>query len=113
MNKKYNHRLFEIQADICKTLSQPKRLMIVHELRKSEKSVGQIASSLRLPQPNVSQHLATLRKRGIVLTRRDGTTVYYRLASLRICEACDLVYGFLVEQIEKNEELASLLKHSY
>ncbi len=110
--KKTTDRLFEIQAEICKTLSQPKRLMLVHELRGGEKSVGQLSSTLGISQPNVSQHLSILRKRGIAATRRDGATVYYRLASPRIGEACDLVHSFLTEQLEKSWELATAL-HRY
>ncbi|MFC2005167.1 ArsR/SmtB family transcription factor [Chloroflexota bacterium] len=110
MNDANGIRLLEMQADICKTLAQPKRLMIVHELRTGERSVGQLASSLGISQPNVSQHLSIMRKRGIVLTRREGTTIYYSLASPRIGEACDLVHGFLAEQLEKDEELSSSLR---
>ena len=113
MSDTHSIRLFELQADICKTLAQPKRLMLIHELRTCEKSVGQLASSLGVSQPNVSQHLSIMRKRGIVVTRREGTTVYYNLASPRIGEACDLVYGFLTEQLQKDEELAGSLRHSY
>lgn len=111
-SKKYNTRLFEIQAEICKTLAQPKRLMLVHELRTGEKSVGKLSSTLGISQPNVSQHLSILRKRGITTTRREGATVYYRLSSPRIGEACDLVHNFLTEQLENSRELANSL-HNY
>ncbi len=108
-SKKYNTRLFEIQAEICKTLAQPKRLMLVHELRTGEKSVGQLSSTLGISQPNVSQHLSILRKRGIAATRREGATIYYRLTSPRIGKACDLVHNFLTEQLEDSRELANSL----
>jgi ArsR family transcriptional regulator len=101
-----------MQAEICKTLSDHKRLMIVHELREGELSVGQVGARLELPQANVSQHLAILRKRGIVSTRREGTTVYYSLASCKIGEACDMVRGVLTEQLSNNQELAQLLSNS-
>ena len=112
MPDKYNLELFEMQAAICKTLSQSKRLMIVHELREGGKSVGQLAVSLEMSQPNVSQHLAVLKKQGIVEARRDGTTVYYTLTSPRIGQACDLVRGLLTEQLEKDTELAGSLRRS-
>jgi len=104
--------LFKMQAEICKTLSDPKRLMLVHELRDGELSVGQLGTRLELPQANVSQHLAILRKRGIVSTRREGTTVYYSLASRKIGEACDMVRSVLSEQLSNNHELAQLLGKS-
>ncbi len=110
MNRKHGTRLFEIQAEICKTLAQPKRLMLIHELRTGEKSVGRLSSTLGISQPNVSQHLSILRKRGIVITRREGAMVYYSLSSPRIGEACDLVHNFLTEQLENSRELASSLR---
>ena len=105
-------QLFKMQAEISKTLSDPKRLMIVHELRDGELSVGQLGTRLELPQANVSQHLAILRKRGIVSTRREGTTVFYNLASCKIGEACDLVRSVLSEQLSSNNELAQMLNKS-
>ena len=105
-------QIFKMQAEICKTMSDPKRLMIVHELRQGELSVGQLGAQLELPQANVSQHLAILRKRGIVNTRREGTTVYYSLASCKIGEACDMVQDVLSEQLSSTSELAQLLDKS-
>jgi DNA-binding transcriptional ArsR family regulator len=102
-------QLFKHQADICKTLADPKRLMILHELRDSEASVGQLVSSLGLPQSNVSQHLAILRERGIVTTRREGTTIYYSLANSKIGEACDLVREVLADQLSQNQALVKSL----
>jgi len=102
-------QLFRHQADICKTLADPKRLMILHELRDGEASVGQLVTSLDLPQANVSQHLAILRERGIVTTRREGTTIYYRLVNPKIGEACNLVREVLADQLSQNRTLARSL----
>jgi len=102
-------QLFKLQAEICKTLADSKRLMILHELREGEMSVGQLVANLGLPQANVSQHLAILRERGIVATRREGTTIYYSLAYPKIGEACDLVQEVLAEQLAHNQALADSL----
>ncbi len=101
--------LFKLQADICKTLADPKRLMLLHELREGERSVGQLVSNLGVPQANVSRHLAILREHGLVLTRREGTSIYYRLASPKIAEACNLVREVLKSQFIRNQALASSL----
>ena len=98
--------LFRMQAEICKTLSDVKRLMIIHELRDGEKSVGQLVSALGVPQANVSQHLAILRERGIVATRREGTSIFYSLTSPRIGQACDLVQDFITDRLAGNRALA-------
>ena len=102
--------LFRLQAEICKTLSDPNRLMLLHELREGERSVGQLVSKLALPQSNVSRHLAVLRERSLVETRRDGTTIYYRLANAKIGEACDLVREVLQSHLMRNQELVSSMQ---
>ena len=102
--------IFKLQSEICQTLADPKRLMILHELRESEKSVGQLVSSLELPQSNISHHLAIMRERGILSARRDGTTIYYSLASPKIGQACDLVQGVLKEQLSNMKSLAGSIK---
>ncbi len=102
-------QLFKLQADICKTLADPNRLMLLHELREGEKSVSQLVNELGLPQSNVSRHLAVLRERSLVETRRDGTTIFYRLANPKIGEACDLVRDVLQNQLTRNQVLVNSL----
>jgi ArsR family transcriptional regulator len=102
-------QLFRLQAEICKTMADYKRLMILHELRDAEMSVGQLVSNLDLPQANVSQHLSILRERGIVTARREGTSVYYSLANHKIGQACDLVQEVLADQLAQNQILANSL----
>jgi DNA-binding transcriptional ArsR family regulator len=100
-------QVFKLQAEICKTMADYKRLMILHEIRGGEMSVGQLVLNLDLPQANVSQHLAILRERGIVTARREGTSVYYSLANPKIGQACDLVQGVLMDQLALNQDLAN------
>ena len=100
--------VFQLQAGLCKSLSDPKRLRIIHELRHGEKSVGEIAEMLGLKQSNTSQHLAVLRKAGIVVTRREYSNVYYSLANPKIGEACDIVREVLIDQLRKNQVLAGI-----
>jgi DNA-binding transcriptional ArsR family regulator len=108
-----NHQdmqIFKLQSDICKTLSDPNRLVIVHILREGEKSVGELVSILGIPQGNVSRNLGIMRDRGIVIPRREGNTIYYRLASPKIGDACDIVRGFLESNLARNQELLSSLR---
>ena len=101
--------VFRLQAEICKTMADVKRLMIIHELRDGEKSVGQLVSEMGVPQANVSQHLALLRERDIVSTRREGTSIFYSLANPKIGQACDMVQEVLADQLARNQALASSL----
>ena len=68
-------------SDLLKALSNRHRLLIVCQLIDGERSVGELAAFLSLRDSTVSQHLALLRKDGMVAARRDGQTVYYSIAS--------------------------------
>jgi len=105
----YEPELYRLKAELCKTFADPKRLIIIEELRQGEKAVGDLAQTLAISQAVVSRHLAILRERGVVKTRREGTNIYYSLSDPRICEACDLVHQILLNQIAKSKELAERL----
>ena len=102
----YDPKLFELKAELCKTFSDPKRLMIIDALGGGERTVGDLADALGAPQATTSRHLAVLRDRGAVNTRRDGTSIYYSLADSRISEACALVHQVLIAQMERNRDFA-------
>ncbi|MBT4513381.1 MAG: winged helix-turn-helix transcriptional regulator [Chloroflexi bacterium] len=109
MNDENRFEVFQLQAEFCKSLADPKRLMIIHELREGEKSVNELAERLGLKQSNTSQHLAVLRKAGIIAPRREGNIVHYDLANPKIGQACDLVQSFIAEQLRSNQDLASIM----
>lgn len=68
-------------SELLKALSNRHRLLIVCQLIGGERSVGDLAATLRLRDSTVSQHLALLRKDGVVQARRDAQTVNYSIAS--------------------------------
>jgi len=109
MSVQYDLELFKLKAELCKTFSDPKRLIIINELRSGEKLVGDLAQTLQISQAVVSRHLAFLRNRGVVMPRREGTNVYYSLTDLKIVEACDLIHQVLLNHLGKNRELAERL----
>jgi DNA-binding transcriptional ArsR family regulator len=106
MPDKYDLDLYKLKAELCKTFSDPKRLIIISELRGGEKSVGELIAALKIPQAAVSRHLAVLRHRGVVKTRREGVNVFYSLTSPKIIDACDIVHEVLLDQMARNREMA-------
>jgi DNA-binding transcriptional ArsR family regulator len=68
-------------SDLMKTLGHKDRLMVLCHLTTGEKSVGELASLLDIPQSPLSQHLARMRKESLVTTRREAQTIYYSIAS--------------------------------
>ena len=68
-------------SDLLKALANRHRLLIICQLIDGERSVGELAGFLNLRDSTVSQHLALLRKDGLVASRRDAQTIYYSIAS--------------------------------
>jgi DNA-binding transcriptional ArsR family regulator len=90
--------VYKAHAQVCKTIAHAKRLEILDLLRNGEMCVNDLAKAMEVPAANVSQQLAVLRSAGVVRTRQDGTTVYYRVASPKILRAYDLMSEVMQEQ---------------
>jgi DNA-binding transcriptional ArsR family regulator len=105
-------QVLRLQAEICKTLSNPRRLEILHEVREGEKTVGQLCVATGLRQANVSQQLALMRHRKLVMERRAGNNVLYRIADKRISRACDIMRDVLIHQANEDSKLLQLVSAS-
>lgn len=106
-----NRRLYELHASICQTLSNSKRLEVIDCLREGEQSVTKLAETTNISQANLSQHLALMREKGILIARREGANVYYRLSNPKIIQACDLMRQVLLEHLEAAGELAETTRN--
>src|SRR5438034_5420018 len=71
--------VYEVKATLFRVLGHPARVRILELLRDGERSVGALQAELELDSGGTSQHLAALRRIGLVTSRRDGTSVYYRV----------------------------------
>jgi ArsR family transcriptional regulator, virulence genes transcriptional regulator len=97
---------FRLHAEICKVLTDPKRLMLLDGLRDGERSVGELADRIGATLPNASQHLAVLRGAGLVVGRRTGTAVRYRLTEPAIIEACDVIHDIVLRRAARRSPAA-------
>jgi ArsR family transcriptional regulator len=97
-----------LQAEVLRTLSNPRRLEILHRLAQGPCEVSRLADELGLSQPNVSQHLSILRSAGIVDAERDGREVRYRLADPDVVVACDVMRGVLQRRLSRLGRLSRL-----
>lgn len=98
-----------MHANICKTFTSPIRIMIVEQLQKGEQTVTELEKSIGVRQANLSQHLAVLREKGIVTTKRQGQNIFYRISNPKIIEACQLMREVLIEQIGQKQSLVTRL----
>ena len=101
--------IFRRQAEVCKSLADPNRLMMIHELKGGPKSVTELAERLGLKQSNTSQHLAVLRKAGVVNPQRQGSTIHYSLTTPKIAAACDMVRQVIAEELRRDQDLTEML----
>ena len=91
--------LYELHARVCKAIADPKRLLLINQMRDGAKGVGDLCEALGISQSNASQHLAVLRDRGLVRAQRTGNNVFYSLSSPKIVQAVDLLREFLAEDL--------------
>jgi DNA-binding transcriptional ArsR family regulator len=84
-------QVFDSAAELFRLLSTPIRLKIISALCGQEKNVSQLLEEIETTQPNMSQHLATLYRAGVLARRRDATQIYYRIGSQRAATLCRAV----------------------
>src|SRR5574342_176865 len=87
----FEEATYERTVIIGRAMADPKRLCVLESLADGELSVSDLSARVRCQVPNMSQHLAVLRSAGLVATRREGTTVSYRLTDSRVLEAYQLL----------------------
>ncbi|MFA5353075.1 MAG: metalloregulator ArsR/SmtB family transcription factor [Thermodesulfovibrionales bacterium] len=104
--------IYELQAEVCKVLSSPKRVEIINALKDGEKSVKELVQTLGIPKANVSQHLSIMKLKGILKSRRDGVNIYYRIANQKVTEACSLMRDVLNEILYERSMDAELISKS-
>lgn len=85
-------------SELMKTLGHKDRLMVLCHLSSGEKSVGELAGLLDIPQSPLSQHLARMRKEELVTTRREAQTIYYSIASLEAARMVQLMHELYCSQ---------------
>jgi DNA-binding transcriptional ArsR family regulator len=90
-----------LQAEVLRTMANPRRIQILHELAEGPIEVGRLVDRVGASQPNVSQHLAAMRAVGLVESERDGREVRYRLADARSVEACELMRTVIADRLRR------------
>ncbi len=98
--------IYSLQADLCKALAHPIRLQILDLVSKRERTVEELTRAVGTRQSNLSQHLAALRQRRLVVARHEGTNVYYTLSTPEIAEACSLTRKLLLDLLEREHRAA-------
>jgi ArsR family transcriptional regulator len=102
-----SQELRQFKAEIFQALGHPTRIAIVELLRKGETTAGRLIEQLGLEQANASQHLAVLRTKQIVASRKEGNQVFYSLRDPALIEVLDILRRYFQSQLSQT---ASMLK---
>ena len=97
--------VYALKADFFRVLGHPARVRILQLLRDGERSVGALQDELELDSSGTSQHLAALRAQGLVASRKEGTSVYYRLKDARTLELLELAKEIISSSLAESRAL--------
>jgi ArsR family transcriptional regulator len=100
-----SEQVFDSAAELFRLMSTPIRLKIISALCGQEKNVSQLLSEIDTTQPNMSQHLATLYRAGVLARRRDATQIYYRIGSERAATLCRAVCMQIAVEFDGDAEI--------
>lgn len=102
--------IFDLQADFLKALGHPTRVRIVQGLRAGERCVCEIMAELQLEQSNVSQHLAVLKRAGVLGSRKDGMKVMYWVHHQEVFDLLDTLQEMVVRRAREQVRLLGHVK---
>ena len=100
--------VFESAAELFGLLSTPVRLKIISAVCQGERNVSELLAQIDTTQPNMSQHLATLYRAGVLGRRREGTQIFYRLQSERVATLCRAVCTQVAIELDGGGEIPAV-----
>jgi DNA-binding transcriptional ArsR family regulator len=95
----------QLKSELFKALGHPMRVQVLEQLVDGERSVGSLADVLGAELSNLSQQLAVLRRAGVVVTRREGNTIFYALRDPGVAELLAISKRMLVANLEDSHAL--------
>lgn len=106
MAHELEQEIYQLHAEICAGLADPKRILILYALAEKPRTVTELVDLLGLNQPMISRHLKVLRERGMVSASRIGASIEYRLSDARLIQALDLLRQVLANKLRSQAALA-------
>ena len=104
--------IHKIKADFFRTLGHPVRVRILELLRDGELTVGMLQGELEIDSSGASQHLAAMRRQGLLESRREGTNVFYRVRDPRIFQLLETAKQLIGSYLEETQALLGELDES-
>jgi DNA-binding transcriptional ArsR family regulator len=108
----FDHPIYVLKADFFRILGHPVRVRILELLRDGERTVGDLQGQLGLDSSGTSQHLGALRKQGLLESRREGTSVYYRVRDPRLFQLLEVARQILSSNLADTQALLDGLRQT-
>ena len=106
----FDHPIYVLKAEFFRILGHPVRVRILELLREGERTVGDLQGQLGLDSSGTSQHLGALRKQGLLESRREGTSVYYRVRDPRLFQLLEVAREILSSNLAGTQALLDGLR---
>ena len=97
--------IHRVKADFFRALGHPARVRILELLRDGELTVGALQAELGIDSSGASQHLAAMRRQGLLESRREGTSVYYRVRDPRTFQLLETARQLISSHLEESQAL--------
>ena len=110
MDKVLREEIDQLHAALCHCIADPRRISILYALSEGRKNVSELMEELDMTRATASRHLKVLRDRSMVSTERDGVSIYYSLADVRVIQALDLMRAVLAQMLAQRKTLAEALE---
>jgi len=106
----FSDPIYELKSDFFRVLGHPARIKILELLRDGEQSVGELQAGLKLDSGGTSQHLAALKRHGLLDSRRERTSVYYRVRDPRMFQLLETATQVLTSNLADATSLLDALR---
>jgi ArsR family transcriptional regulator len=101
--------LIQIESDFLKAIAQPTRLKILYFLKGGERCACEIIPKMKEDQSNISRHLTHMRDMGILESRKEGVSVYYRIKDKRVFTLLSLVDEMVKSEIKEKAKVVRII----
>lgn len=109
--KMADNTIYKLHADVCKALGNPLRIQIIDLLQDNELTFSEILHKTKGLKSTLSQHLSVMVRKGILVQRKEGINVYFKLSSPKVAKACALMREVLIAYLKKHKNILKKMKN--
>lgn len=103
--------IYQVRAELFRTLAHPARIQVLELLRDGEHTVGELIPGVGLEPSHLSQHLGTLRRANIVQSRKKGSSVLYKVSDPRVFDLLEVAKDVIAASLSEARDILNALEH--